>query len=760
MMNIKRFSRLVISLCLFLSLGLSPAANLAQASASLANPNSPLVAGDQLWANNFMLGSNMDVDAVAIHGNDLYIGGDFTSAGGIPASHIAHYNTATHQWSALGGGVNNRVNSIISNGRYVYAGGGFNHAGNVNVNCLAVWDNQTKTWSKVGNANLVHASTSPSVKALAFDSQGHLIVGGQFDAIGGLTTPNIAKWTGSAWSALGAGVGDTHAEVDALAVSGNDIYAGGNFTTPSYSVAQWNGSNWSGLGSGLINSFYKDVYAVAVSGSNVYIGGSFDTVTDSGGNHSVSNIAAWNGSHWHALGTGMDAGVYTLGVDGNGNLYAGGQYNTAGGPTVNKIAVWNGSSWAALINPSSFNAGTSGNVYSLVVSGNDVFVGGAMITAGDFQVNYVGRWNIPAQNWFSLGGGTDAAVHAVAVKGSDVYVGGQFQSSGGVATHAIARWNGMSQTWSSLGSGLAGCEAILCYLPAVYSILIVGDDVYVGGNFNSAGGVAVHDIARWNIKDKHWHAMGSGVSCGGTPGCEPLVFAMAFDGGCVIVGGSFSSAGGVPAHNLVQWCGSSWSNVVWNDGTDHVVQTSSYVYALAYDTYLGVLYVGGAFNAPVPYVFWLGYRDGVFPIAAENLNGPVDAIALQGSDIYVGGLFENASGVPAASFVARQSGSNFHWTAVGSGFDGPVSALAFQGHTLVAGGNFANSGAIGVNHVAKFNGSTWSPLGGGTDGGVAGLAADNNFIYAGGSFQNAGNKPASNFSLWGRYHLYLPQLKK
>jgi hypothetical protein len=759
MMNIKLLSRLFTGLWLFLSLGLSPAANLAQASAPSANPDSPLVAGDELWANNFMLGSNADVDAVAIHGNDFYIGGDFTSVGGIPASHIAHYNTATHQWSALGGGVNNRVYAIISNGRYVYVGGYFTHAGNVNATDLAVWDNQTQTWSKVGNADLVHAVTSPSVKALAFDNQGHLIVGGQFDTIGGLSTPNIAKWNGSTWSKLGAGVGDTNAEVDALAVSGNDLYAGGTFTTPSYSVAHWNGSSWSGLGSGLIHSFYKDVYAVAVSGSNVYIGGSFDTVTDSGGDLSVKNIARWNGSHWSSLGTGIDASVYTLGVDGSGNLYAGGQYNTAGGTTVNKIAVWNGSSWAALRNPESFNAGTSSNVYSLVVSGNDVFVGGAMTTAGDFEVNHVARWNIVAQNWFSLGGGTDQTVNAVAVKGADVYVGGQFQSTGGVVTHAIARWNVMSQTWSSLGSGLAGCEAFLCYLPSVNSILIVGDDVYVGGNFNSAGGIAVHGIARWNIIDKHWHALGSGMGCS-TPLCAPQVLTMVFDGSCVIVGGSFSSAGGVTASNLAQWCGSSWSNVVWNDGTDHIVQTNKSVDALAYDSSLGVLYVGGAFTAPVPYVFWMGYRDGVYPIANENLNGAVNAIALQGSAIYVGGEFTSASGVAAASYVARQSGSNFHWTAVGSGFDGPVRALAIQGHSLVAGGDFLNSGAIGVTHVAKFNGSAWSPLGSGTDGSIYGLAADNNFIYVGGGFFNAGNKPANNFSLWGKYYLYLPILKK
>ena len=47
-------------------------------------------------------------------------------------------------------------------------------------------------------------------------------------------------------------------------------------------------------------------------------------------------------------GSGMNNTVYALAVDASGNLYAGGNFTTAGGVTANYIAKWNGTSWSAL----------------------------------------------------------------------------------------------------------------------------------------------------------------------------------------------------------------------------------------------------------------------------------------------------------------------------------------------------------------------------------------------------------------------------
>ncbi len=104
-------------------------------------------------------------------------------------------------WSVAGGGgdfgtisfggegTNNLVNALVADSSgNLYVGGNFTLAGGLAVNRIAKWNGSV--WSSLG------AGMDNNVQALALDSNGHLYAGGAFTAAGGVTVNRIAKWNG------------------------------------------------------------------------------------------------------------------------------------------------------------------------------------------------------------------------------------------------------------------------------------------------------------------------------------------------------------------------------------------------------------------------------------------------------------------------------------------------------------------------------------------------------------------------------------
>jgi hypothetical protein len=143
-------------------------------------------------------------------------------------------------------------------------------------------------------------------------------------------------------------------------------------------IARWNGSSWSALGSGLTG----DVNAIVISGSDIYVGGLFTSAGGSNANH----IARWNGSSWSPLGSGLSGTVNAIGVDGP-TVYAGGAFTTAGVLPADHVAMWDGSNWSSL------GSGASDIVNSMDVAGGDTYVGGDFTVAGTKPSFYFGRYN-------------------------------------------------------------------------------------------------------------------------------------------------------------------------------------------------------------------------------------------------------------------------------------------------------------------------------------------------------------------------------
>lgn len=612
----------------------------------------------------------------------------------------------------------------------------------------------------VGPPGISHLpGNSLDVRAVAL-SGNTAYAGGNFTNIATGTVNNIASWdaTTNNWSALISGTVDgVDGFVNAIAISGTDVYAGGSFASaggsPANNIAKWDGVRWTALMSGTANGVGSTVDAIAVRGGEIVASGFFQTA----GGSPANKIARWDGLRWSPLLSGTQDGVlgggtaeaFALAISGT-DVIAGGNFFTAGGVSAMRIARWDGIQWSPILSGTA--NGVSSTVHSLVMSGTEVIAGGEFMRAGGSIVNYIARWN--GVRWSGFGSGTAFAVNSVVMSGTDVYAGGSFNLAGGSPANGVAKWSG---AWSALPpagvNGVSGSNANVLALAASAGLGLVA-----GGDFETAGGIDALKIARFRA-GTGWTPLGAQVSNGlvGTGFAD--VKALARRGNDVIAGGSFYSAGQTTAHNVAKLNGATWSPLV--SGTNEGV--SGTVYAL---TVSGTeVIVGGSFGLaaglPVSNVArWDGVRwAGLFSGTANGVNGDVYALASDGVNVYAGGSFNLASGQPVSN-VAKWDGVRWSplFSGTNQGVDGAVYALHIDGSDVYAGGSFDHAGGMSATNIAKWDGLRWSALMSGTDvfgvgnpgGGnrVNAIAVALNGVYAGGQFFQVGNQIVNNMALW------------
>ncbi len=313
-------------------------------------------------------GINGEVRVLHVHNGDLFAGGSFNDAGGVAAWFVARWDSTA--WHDLDTGADNRVDALCSHDGDLIAGGRFTEVGGTDVEYVASWDGLQ--WSAVG----LPASWSwEHVLSLA-EHDGDLYAGG---------SGYVVRWDGLVWSPV-TGTGFA-GDVFALATYGGELYAGGVFssiTNPgggavaAANIARWDGIEWSAVGSGTDAT----VYALQPHGDDLVAGGVFSSPGDL--------VAGWNGVSWYAPGGGLD-GAFVIALDDwSGRLVAGGDFTGSGGTLMTRIGLLDGGDWAPL------GDGVNDMVRAVAGLGGAVFAGGGFGYAGGVPSQHVGRWDDPS----------------------------------------------------------------------------------------------------------------------------------------------------------------------------------------------------------------------------------------------------------------------------------------------------------------------------------------------------------------------------
>ena len=669
----------------------------------------------------------------------LVAGGDFQYIADRVADNVAAFVPETGLWEDLGGGVDMLIDteeggqvidaaSVSVLGTFqddLIAAGPFDDAGGVPVNHIARWDGAS--WSALGSGLQGFANAMTNYN-------GELVVAGLFGSAGGVTVNNIARWNGASWQPLGSPAG-INGPVFGVTVYNGELIAAGEFSTaggvPANRIARWNGSQWQALGTGLNDGGH----GLVVFAGHLYVGGDF---TLAGGVPQTKGIARWDGASWHPVAGGAFFGISDLIVY-QGDLIAGGVFTAlgaVGGPSKQIARLDTATqTWHSMEGGFNTGAGTS----ALAVYNGELIAAGGFSKAGKRTVRGLARWIGETGTWESIAPGFNITPsHFITYRG-ELVAGGSFQSAGDGNANGVARWDG--QAWHPLGTGIHLDDPDAWYLPNVFSLGVFGDDLIVGGNFAHAGDVDVNHIAAWNGETQTWSDVGGGVS-----GVEvPRVNALVVYDGELIAAGHFETAGGVAAHNVASWNGKDWQpladglptivlSMIVHDG-DLFVSTQSVGLqrwdgsawhampggpsSAAMTVYAGQL-IAGAWD---PFA-WDGTTWTMLPGWSWDPDGAAVGnfeYVVFGDDLIIGGQFENAAGLPDADGLVRFDGTTWHSMNTPNGVTASITSAGWvhEGELFTNGRVAHPDGSL--SNWRRF-GSAWSDIGSGLAG-VNGIPA-------------------------------------
>ncbi|MDO5981504.1 T9SS sorting signal type C domain-containing protein [Flavivirga spongiicola] len=640
----------------------------------------------------------------------IFIGGDFTSYNGTGVNRIARLNSDGSLDTSfnIGTGTNGIVKTISSqsDGK-VIIGGDFTTYNGTIVNRIARLNNDGSLDTSFNTG----ASANGRIDTISLQSDGKLIIGGGFTSYNGTGVNRVARLNsdGSLDTSFNIGTGANSLVLTTSVQSDGKIIIGGFLTAYNGAVT----SRMARLNSdgSLDTSFNMGIGVNAIvlttaiqSDGKIIIGGGFTSYNNTG----VSKVARLNSNGSldmsFNIGTQINDVVNTTAIQSDGKVIIGGRFTAYNGARFNKIARLNSNGSIDM----SFNKVTGSNsiVHSTTVqSDGKIIIGGSFSIYNGTTVNRIARLNSDGSldTSFNIGTGANGTIYATAVQSDGkIIIGGDFTAYNGTGVNKVARLNSDGSLDTSFNIGIGANSLVLT--AAVQS----DGKIIISGYFTAFNGSLVNRVARLNTNgslDTSFN-IGTGANNAGV-----LTTAIQSDGK-IIIGGDFTAFNGTGINKIARLNTNGSLDTSFNIGTG----SAGNILTISIQSN-GKIIIGGDFGAyngtGVTRVARLnsdGSLDTSFNIGT-GANSRVRTTAIQSDGkIIIGGVFTNYNGIGRNRLARLNSNGSLDTSFnIGTGVNGTLYSTTVQSDgKVIIGGDFTSYNTTGRNRLARINTSSGS----------------------------------------------------
>ena len=477
----------------------------------------------------------------------------------------------------------------------------------------------------------------------------------------------------------------------------------------------------------------------------ILIGGDFTTLSPNGGAPVTRNrIARLNpdGTLDIAFNPNANNLVFSIAVQADGKILAGGLFTSIGGQPRNRLARLDATTGLA----DSFNPnanGANGFVDAIAVQGDGkILAGGFFTSIGGQPRNSMARLDATTGLADSFNPNANNAVRSIVVQANGkILAGGDFlgaNSIGGQTRNFIARLDattGMADSFDPNANGV------------VLSIALQADGkILVGGDFlgaNSIGGQTRNYIARLDAT--------TGLADSFNPNANDRVDAIAVPAdGKILAGGAFTTMSAQMRNRIARLDATTGLADSFNPNANG--SPCRFSIAVQAD---GKILAGGDFTTLAPNGGVAVTRNSIARLETDGrLDQTLDlstagsyvaATAVQpDGKILIGGNFTSVLGV-ARNRIARLNTDGTLDTAFNPNANVAVNSIAVQADgKILAGGDFTTIGGQARNHIARLDATTgladsFNPNANGSSVYAIAVQADGR-ILTGGSFTSVGGQ--------------------